>query len=195
MKFGYADPPYPGRAYYYKDHPDFAGEVDHAALINRLVDEFPDGWALSTASSALYQILPLCPAKVRVMAWVKPFCSFKPGINPAYAWEPLLVVGGRKRTREQTTVRDWTACNITLKKGLTGVKPYDFCAWLFDVLGMTPEDDLADLFPGSGAVSTAFEMWKVGGPVPKERRDVKTQKASLAVPEEFRSTPKGGKSE
>lgn len=171
MKFAYADPPYPGRAYYYKNHPDFAGEVDHAALVTRLVADFPDGWALSTASSALQSILAMCPDDVRVMAWCKPFCSFKPGINPAYAWEPVIVRGGRKRTREQRTVRDWVACNITLEKGLTGAKPYDFCAWLFDVLGMSPDDDLADLFPGSGAVTEALTQWRNGGPMPKPRRD------------------------
>jgi hypothetical protein len=41
VRFAYADPPYPGCAHYYEGHPDFAGEVDHAALINRLVDEYP----------------------------------------------------------------------------------------------------------------------------------------------------------
>ena len=35
MRFAYADPPYIGRAYYYKNHPDFAGEVDHAELVTR----------------------------------------------------------------------------------------------------------------------------------------------------------------
>ena len=34
-RLGYADPPYPGLAHLYADHPDFAGEVDHAALIRR----------------------------------------------------------------------------------------------------------------------------------------------------------------
>lgn len=43
MRLGYADPPYPGCAHLYKDHPDYAGEVDHAALIKRLNEEF-DGW-------------------------------------------------------------------------------------------------------------------------------------------------------
>jgi hypothetical protein len=105
------------------------------------------------------------------MAWVKPFCSFKPGINPAYAWEPLIVCGGRKRTRQQTTVRDWTATNITLKKGLTGAKPYEFCAWVFEVLGMGPDDELVDIFPGTGAVTGAWNTWVAGGPLPKERRD------------------------
>src|SRR5204863_6895565 len=39
-RIGYADPPYPGCANLYKDHPDFGGEVDHAALIKRLEEEF-----------------------------------------------------------------------------------------------------------------------------------------------------------
>ena len=32
----YADPPYPGKAWLYRGHPDYGGEVDHAALIGRL---------------------------------------------------------------------------------------------------------------------------------------------------------------
>lgn len=87
------------------------------------------------------------------MAWVKPFCAFKPNVNPAYAWEPVIVHGGRKRTREQVTTRDWLAESITLRKGLTGAKPKEFCYWLFDVLNVQPGDILADLFPGTGIVS------------------------------------------
>lgn len=45
MKLGYADPPYPGCADLYRDHPDYGGEVDHRVLINRLQSEF-DGWVL-----------------------------------------------------------------------------------------------------------------------------------------------------
>lgn len=47
MKLGYADPPYPGCAHLYSEHPDFAGEVDHRALVERLDAEF-DGWVLHT---------------------------------------------------------------------------------------------------------------------------------------------------
>jgi len=37
VKIGYADPPYIGQsAKHYKDHPDYAGEVDHADLVERL---------------------------------------------------------------------------------------------------------------------------------------------------------------
>ena len=31
MKIAYADPPYIGCAHLYRDHPDYAGEVDHPA--------------------------------------------------------------------------------------------------------------------------------------------------------------------
>lgn len=159
MRFAYADPPYPGCAHLYRDHPDYAGEVDHVALISRLVRDYPDGWALSTSSPALRNILPLTPPGTRVCAWVKPFASFKPGVPLAYAWEPVLICGGRKRTREEPTVRDWVSASITLKRGLTGAKPRAFCFWLFDALGARPGDDLADLFPGSGAVMRAWEAY------------------------------------
>lgn len=156
MRFAYADPPYIGQAArHYSADPNCA-EVDHAELIARLVAEFPDGWALSCSSPSLREILPLCPPDVRVMAWVKPFASFKPNVNPAYAWEPIIVRGGRKRERTQATVRDWVAANITLQRGLSGAKPDGFCFWLFEVLGMGAGDELVDLYPGSGAVTRAW---------------------------------------
>ena len=159
IRVAYADPPYVGYAKYYKDHPDFDGEVDHKRLIELLCDEYTDGWALSCHSPSLRVLLPMCPKDVRVMAWVKPFCSFKPNVNPAYAWEPIIVRGGRKRARKQITVRDWVSCNITLKKGLVGVKPDDVCHWLFAGLNLRLGDTLVDLFPGSGAVGRAFDSF------------------------------------
>jgi hypothetical protein len=70
VRFAYADPPYIGQAKrHYGDHPDYAGEVDHAELIGRLRAEFPDGWALSTSSTALREVWNLCP-DARVAAWV-----------------------------------------------------------------------------------------------------------------------------
>jgi hypothetical protein len=32
LRLAYADPPYPGKARLYQDHPDYGGEVDHAEL-------------------------------------------------------------------------------------------------------------------------------------------------------------------
>ncbi|MCW3037860.1 MAG: hypothetical protein JWM17_3172 [Actinobacteria bacterium] len=50
LRLAYADPPYPGKAGLYRGHPDFAGEVDPVALVERLAAEFSDGWALSTSA-------------------------------------------------------------------------------------------------------------------------------------------------
>lgn len=51
MRIGYADPPYIGCAHLYSDQPDFAGEVDHKRLVDRLQSEF-DGWVLHAAATA-----------------------------------------------------------------------------------------------------------------------------------------------
>lgn len=164
MRFAYADPPYLGLAakFYGHLHPEAAAydrPETHQALIDRMCAEY-DGWAMSLHSPSLRTILPMCPADVRVMAWVKPFASFKPGVGVAYAWEPVIVRGGRKRTRDQRTVRDWVSENITLKRGFTGAKPTAFVWWLLEVLNVQPKDTVDDLFPGSGAVTRALEGWR-----------------------------------
>jgi len=156
MRFAYADPPYIGQAKKHYSHDPACAEVDHRELIDRLVAEYPDGWALSLSSPSLKYIISLCPDDVRVMPWVKPFCSFKPGVGVAYAWEPIIVRGGRPRTRQQATIRDWVEANITLQKGLSGAKPKHVCYWLFDVFNVLPGDSLDDLFPGTGIVGRCF---------------------------------------
>ena len=157
MRFAYADPPYPGMSGFYKDHPDYGGEVDHAALVASLREY--DGWVLHTASSTLREVLNVCPQGVRIMAWVKPFASWKKGVYPAYAWEPVIVSGGRRVYGSRQTVPDFCSESITLKRGLTGAKPERVCHWLFDVLGADPDDEMVDLFPGSGAVSRAWQSY------------------------------------
>jgi hypothetical protein len=157
MKFAYADPPYlgSGKRHYAKHHPD-ARDCDdpawHEALIARLVAEYPDGWALSAASPSLRVLLPMCPADVRVLSWVKPFAVFKPNVGVAYAWEPVIVRGGRRRERSQPTIRDWFSHEVTMKKGLIGAKPPAFVHWLMDVLNVRRGDEIHDLFPGTGVV-------------------------------------------
>ena len=156
MKITYADPPYIGLAGYYPEKE----EVDHKQLILDL-DAKNDGWALSCSTPSLPEILSYCPEGIRVGAWVKPFCSFKPGVNPAYAWEPVVFKGGRQpRSLSENTVRDWVSCNITLKKGLTGAKPEGFSFWLFELMGMQPDDEFVDLFPGTGGVTDAWNKYR-----------------------------------
>ncbi len=164
MRMAYADPPYLGSAVrYYGAHPEAAvyDTIEgHQALIERLTAEFPDGWALSMGSAQLRPLLPLCPDDVRVAAWCKPYACYKPNVNPGYAWEPVVYRGGRKRTRYEPTVPDWTAVSITLQRGVVGAKPDAFCFWLFELLNLHPEDELVDLFPGSGGVQRAWAAWK-----------------------------------
>lgn len=165
MKFAYADPPYLGyAAQFYGDRHSNAAAYDtldaHSALIERLCDEYEDGWALSMTSGNLHDILPLCPKDCRVGAWVKPFASFKKGVGVAYAWEPVVFRGGRKHQLHEPTVRDWCAVNITLKRGFPGAKPTAFVWWILELLNAQPEDELDDLFPGSGAVTHAVKAWQ-----------------------------------
>ena len=160
MKLAYADPPYPGCAALYKDHPDYAGEVDHAALLRTLQDNY-DGWVLHTSSVALRSILPLVPGGARVMAWVKGFAAFKRNVSVAYAWEPVIVKPARKPVvSKRLVMRDWVECSITLRRGLTGAKPEKVCHWAFEMLGARPDDELIDLYPGTGAVTRAWETWR-----------------------------------
>lgn len=160
LRIGYADPPYPGCAKLYKDHADYAGEVDHADLIDRLECEF-DGWVLHTSSVAIPLIAPLLPPGVRWMSWVKTFAAFKRNVSVAYAWEPVIIRPARKPVvSKRIVMRDWVDCPITLKRGLTGAKPEKVCHWVFEMLGARPDDDLVDLYPGTGAVTKAWRTWQ-----------------------------------
>ena len=159
MRVAYADPPYIGQA---KRHYNCA-EIDHQELINRLVAEFPDGWALSASSPSLRLILPMCPSDVRIAVWVKSFCAFKRGVRPAYAWEPVIYRGGRnpvngyaaaipEKNGKQTTPKDFHIAPITLKKGLVGAKPESVCRWILYLLNIQSGDEVVDLFPGTGVM-------------------------------------------
>ena len=156
-KCGFGDPPYIGQAHRHYSHDPRCAEVDHEELIRRLDDNY-DGWGLSCSSPSLRMLLPLCPPDVRVAAWVKPFASFK-AANPAFAWESVIYKPCRTR-KGRFIMRDWVAPCITLKRGLCGVKPDRFSFWLFEILGMEPEDQFDDLFPGSGAVTRAWGRWR-----------------------------------
>ena len=162
MRVAYADPPYPGMAERYGRR-----EVNHERLIKALDARF-DGWALSTSSVALRDLLPMCPPKVRVMAWVKPDPAYKPGWWPNYAWEPVIMKRARVPTSRGLTPYDWIKTG-TRKEGFFGAKPPEFCGWLFSCLGLEPDDDFHDLFHGSGAVKRAWTQWSAykrsGGPL------------------------------
>lgn len=186
-RMAYADPPYPGQAYrHYRDHPDYAGEVDHAVLIAELERDFPDGWALSTSVAALPEILPLCPqgesskkrvradagrgvklgTGVRICVWHRTGIPFPPS-RVMWTWEPVIVRMPHWRQRHRSDfvsdVLYATQPRGFLGNEITGQKPPAFCRWVFELLGMTPADELVDVFPGSGAVGREWEAWSRQG--------------------------------
>jgi hypothetical protein len=170
----YADPPYVGQAKrHYKDQPDYAGEVDHAVLIADLERDYPDGWALSASSPSLRYLLPLCPETVRILVWVKPFAAYKRNVRVGYCWEPIIVQMPERRLVAHTS-RDFYAESITMRKGLSGAKPERLAWWLFTAMGLGPGDTLVDLFPGTGAVSRAWEAWQAAG-CPKQSQTVRAE--------------------
>lgn len=169
-RFAYADPPYPGKSRkYYGAHRDYAGEVDHRALIARLEAEFPDGWALSTSAAALPSVLALCPPGAAVAAWHRgpmPARSYRP-VN---AWEPVIYFGGRGidpstltgATRRVDSLVHVNKPRLTDPNRVIGAKPAMFARWMFDLLGAQPHDHFTDLFPGSGGIARAWEAFAGG---------------------------------
>jgi hypothetical protein len=157
-RFAYADPPYPGKAGYY----DEGQEVDHASLLEQLLDGWPDGWALSTSAAALRDVLPMCPAGISVCAWRRRVRATR-SKAPLSAWEPLLVYRGRALQvgRVQTVLDhlDYRGRYDAMPGALVGMKPPEFACWMFAQLGAQPGDTLDDLYPGSGVISRAWALY------------------------------------
>lgn len=210
-RLAYADPPYPGKAWLYKDHPDYAGEVDHAALVASLTADF-DAWALSTSAAALRDVLAVCPEGVRVAAWHRGERPNAGAEFPLNAWEPVIYFGAiairRASTRDASlelqTLRDpgaeWldastpgqadgsrvvedlgdASCDAGATRRVdslvlharprrtdpgrvVGAKPAAFCGWIFQLLGAQLGDEFVDVFPGSGGVARAWDVFTGAG--------------------------------
>lgn len=186
LRFAYVDPPYIGTAKkYYEGEDSYRGEVDHVALISLLemrrngIPPHPQvlhqfshlamgegplaGWALSASAKSLRMLLPLCPEGARVCPWVKPIGVPRASYGPHNTWEPLIVVGGR---RLRGGCRDWLRAAPARKEGtLPGRKPIAFCAFLFQQLGLQPDDVIEDWFPGTRIVSRSWdEMSRLRAP-------------------------------
>lgn len=168
-RLAYADPPYPGLAHYYRDHPDYGGEVDHGELLSKLATY--DGWALSTSARALPQVLALAVAQglpVRVAAWVRGPRAHATALHALNAWEPVIYVPVAWRSsddgsRRVDVLEHGVAPMTALPGRVIGAKPAAFCRWMFDLIGARPGDSLDDLFPGSGIVGRAWEFFASAG--------------------------------
>lgn len=165
-RFAFADPPYLGQSKrHYGKHPDYAGEVDHAELIERLEREY-DGWALCLSMKSLPTILRLCPEDTLTLAWFKTIAP-PLGDHRRYSWEPVILRPVRYygpgyvptavvAAPPQFTFREKPASHVI------GEKPEAFCHWVFASAGLTKDDHMDDLFPGSGAVTRAWGTYEPG---------------------------------
>lgn len=160
MRIAYADPPYPGQAAkWYADHPDYRGEVDLAELLVDL-DGF-DGWALSTSAAALKDVIGLVSGEVRVAVWYRPN-SEPPGNRGTWwwTWEPVVVRPARPPASATKDHLSFHKEQGFLGSTLPGQKPRPVCEWIFALIGAKPDDELVDIFPGSGAVTRAWDAWR-----------------------------------
>lgn len=153
----YADPPYPGKASLYPED----REVDHSSLIDELTAF--DGWALSTSSEALRDVLALCPRDVRVGAYVKSPRRVR-ARHALQSWEPVIYkparevapAAGARQVLDSVVARGRFRA---FPGAMIGMKPPAFSVWMFELLDARPGDTFIDLFPGSGAVSLAWRRF------------------------------------
>ena len=164
-RIAYADPPYPGQAArWYRDHPDFDGEVNLDVLLATLQEY--DGWALSTSMISLRYVLLRCPATVVTAVWhvtnAMPPGGAKGWLHH-YAWEPVIVRPARPNPKVKNVMAAPSPMGfLSTRNGeetFPGKKPPAFSRWLFELLGARGHDDFTDLFPGSGAVGREWQAW------------------------------------
>lgn len=136
-----------------------AGEWDdparHRALLEQLVDEF-DGWAIATTLDGLDCYRPLPPG-ARTMIWRK-LTSTRGSGRISNTLEAVIVFtppARRGRIDGLGQVPDFLQAEPP-KIGFPGAKPEKWTRWVLDALAYNPdEDEILDLFPGSGSVSSA----------------------------------------
>lgn len=155
-RFAYADPPYPGLARkFYRGESSLSGRsrsrrADRVARIRRL------RWlgALNGAEVVAAGAAPLSARRSRLRL-VQAHWRVAAHLRIAQH------LGSRDRRwrppANAPAFPDWLRAMPARGGGtLMGRKPIAFCAWLFDLLGMLPGDELVDLFPGTGIVTRAW---------------------------------------
>lgn len=131
----------------------------------------PDGAAALSMATPELRLLPLFPSGARVLAWVKEWSQFRPGVWPTFAWEPLIVWGKRASWREDggliRSVKrpagvpfDWISLNPTSRRGQRKhetQKPDGFGDWVIDVTLGNRKMPVCELFAGTAPISRAAD--------------------------------------
>ncbi|KAB5322619.1 hypothetical protein [Bacteroides stercoris] len=141
------------------NHPAAAAWDDldeHRRLLTHLVENF-DGWAIATTPDGIGAYGPL-PVSARIMAWHRP--NAMPGGQRLISrWEAVIVFvpEGRRSRTSGPRVSDVLTTAIP-QLGFTGAKPAEWTRWVLEALGYdAASDTVADLFVGSGAVTSALD--------------------------------------
>lgn len=174
MRLAIADPPYLGRAVRWygaggcgdghgkgqaDNHPDahlWDHPETHRQLARQLLEEF-DGFAIALTVHSLSTYLDVIETDsrngIRVAVWHKP-ASVTSGSRISNHWEPVIFKIPKERRSWKTgpSVSDVMRCNPP-RNGFVGAKPIEWTQWVLEVLGATEEDEIVDLFYGSGAVT------------------------------------------
>lgn len=138
-------------------HPDahlWDDPATHRALLEQLHATY-DGFAIATSPDGLaaYGTLPI---GTRIMAWVKP--NAQPGSHRLRSlWEPVILYPpkGRRSNRGGVGMAP-DVLTANAPRGFIGAKPPAWTRWVLDALTYDPDnDELVDIFPGSGAVTSA----------------------------------------
>ena len=188
-RFAIADPPYLGRAHRHygqrdvsvefgsgpvrmstglgpslrqtTEHPD-AAEWDkpekHQEMVQSLLADF-DGFAIAMHRTSLRHYLEWLPD-----AWIAVWHDSRMpagGARIVGAWEPVLVQTPLMRRRGRgLNVRDVLIAPHP-EVGHIGAKPRAWTAWVIEMLGAGPDDEVVDLFPGSGLVAAELAQTRL----------------------------------
>ena len=141
------------------NHPD-ASDWDnpdrHEELVHQLIDNY-DGWVIAMAHDNLRDYIPMIPARVpiKIIIWHKP--QNMPGGGRVWnCYEPAIVrIPEGRRSSGGVGLQTKDIATISrINNGFPGAKPAAWTRWVLEVMGYVPdEDEVDDLFSGSGAVS------------------------------------------
>ncbi len=177
MKLAIADPPYLGRAHRWygiggwgkgngkgraDEHPEaylWDKPETHINLALKLLNEY-DGFAIACTVHSLSTYLSVIPTSstngIRIMSWIKP-ASPPSGSRITQSWEPVIVKVPKERKAriKGNLMVDYLICTAP-RTGFTGSKPISWTLWVLNAMGYQPNDEVHDLFPGSGMVQKAI---------------------------------------
>ena len=182
MRLAIADPPYLGRAELWyggkgrakqgsagracgrgdlagEYHPD-AARWDDPETHNRLMLDLEadyDGWAMAASAKTITQLD--IPRRARIAIW-QVTNAIPDGSRVRSTWEPVIVrvPEGRRAHGTGPMVADVLTAAHPMAN-FVGTKPVAWTHWVLDMLGYrSDEDELVDIFPGSGAVGRAAEV-------------------------------------